>query len=170
MLTDGADAFSLIEWLIAEEGIDCFWKKTGRFVGAWTPAHLATQAKKVAMLNDAARSEATMIPRERQREEMASGTITAAWLWKVPINCIRRCPTKACSVPGEPEGFRYARGPGWRGSATVMADGAADRNVGLERHGGIPPAPDEFDVWLGMATFEAVPVALSMQMRGAARC
>src|SRR5581483_6187123 len=34
LLEDGADAFSLIERLIAEEGIDCFWKKRGRFVGA----------------------------------------------------------------------------------------------------------------------------------------
>jgi glycine/D-amino acid oxidase-like deaminating enzyme len=72
VLEDGADAFSLIERLIAEEGINCFWKKTGRFVGAWTPTHFANQAKKIAMLNDAARSEAYMIPRERQREEMAS--------------------------------------------------------------------------------------------------
>jgi glycine/D-amino acid oxidase-like deaminating enzyme len=72
VLADGADAFSLIERLIAEENIGCFWNKTGRFVGAWTPAHYATQAKKVAMLNDAARSAAYMIPRERQREEMAS--------------------------------------------------------------------------------------------------
>ena len=72
MLADGADAFSLIERLIAEEGIACHWKKTGRFVGAWTPAHYASQAKKVALLNDAARSEAYMVPRERQREEIAS--------------------------------------------------------------------------------------------------
>ena len=33
---------------------------------------LASQAKKIALLNDAARSEAYMVPRERQREEMAS--------------------------------------------------------------------------------------------------
>jgi glycine/D-amino acid oxidase-like deaminating enzyme len=72
VLADGADAFSLIERLIIEEGIDCHWKKTGRFVGAWTPAHYAGQAKKIALLNDAARSEAYMVPRERQREEMAS--------------------------------------------------------------------------------------------------
>ena len=58
VLADGADAFSLIERLIAEESIDCYWKKTGRFVGAWTPAHYATQAKKIALLNEAARSEA----------------------------------------------------------------------------------------------------------------
>jgi glycine/D-amino acid oxidase-like deaminating enzyme len=72
VLMDGADAFSLIERLIAEEGIECDWKKTGRFVGAWTPTHYASQAKKIALLNDAARSEAYMIPRERQREEIAS--------------------------------------------------------------------------------------------------
>src|SRR5205809_52773 len=32
LLADAADAFSLIERLIAEEGIDCFWMKRGRFV------------------------------------------------------------------------------------------------------------------------------------------
>jgi glycine/D-amino acid oxidase-like deaminating enzyme len=72
VLEDGADAFSLVERLIAEHAIDCSWQKTGRFVGAWTPTHFANQSKKVALLNEAARSEATMIPRERQREEMAS--------------------------------------------------------------------------------------------------
>jgi glycine/D-amino acid oxidase-like deaminating enzyme len=72
VLADGADAFGLIERLIAEEGIACHWQKTGRFVGAWTPAHFASQAKKIAQLNDTARSDAYMVPRERQREEMAS--------------------------------------------------------------------------------------------------
>ena len=32
LLSDGADAFSLIERLIAEERIECFWQKRGRFV------------------------------------------------------------------------------------------------------------------------------------------
>ena len=72
MLADGADAFGLIERLIAEEGIDCHWKKTGRFVGAWTPAHYAAQQKSVALLNGAAKSDAVMVPRARQREEIAS--------------------------------------------------------------------------------------------------
>ena len=72
VLADGADAFSLIERLIAEEGIDCHWRKTGRFVGAWTPAHYAGQARKIVLLNAAAKSEAYMVPRARQREEMAS--------------------------------------------------------------------------------------------------
>jgi len=72
VLTDGSDAFALIERLINEENIDCHWKKTGRFVGAWTPKHFAAQAAKVALLNDAAASGAYVIPRERVREEMAS--------------------------------------------------------------------------------------------------
>ncbi len=72
VLADGSDAFTLIERLITEESIDCHWQKHGRFVGAWTPKHNAAQAKKVALLNEAAKSDAFMVPRERQREEMAS--------------------------------------------------------------------------------------------------
>lgn len=72
VLADGSDAFALIERLIEEEGINCHWDKAGRFVGAWTPSHYAAQAKKIALLNDVAKSQAYMIPRERQREEMAS--------------------------------------------------------------------------------------------------
>jgi glycine/D-amino acid oxidase-like deaminating enzyme len=72
VLADAADAFTLIEQLIVEENIQCFWKKTGRFVGAWTPKHYASQAKRVDRLNQAARSDSYMLPRERQREEIGS--------------------------------------------------------------------------------------------------
>lgn len=72
LLSDASDAFSLVERLIAEEGIDCHWMKHGRFVGAWTPKHYAYQAGRLAALNDAAQSGAAMVPRERQREEIAS--------------------------------------------------------------------------------------------------
>jgi glycine/D-amino acid oxidase-like deaminating enzyme len=72
LVAAGAEAFELIEQLIAEEGIACHWKKNGRFVGAWTPAHYEAQAKKMALLNDVANAGAYMVPRERQREEMAS--------------------------------------------------------------------------------------------------
>jgi glycine/D-amino acid oxidase-like deaminating enzyme len=72
LLSDAADAFGLIERLIAEEGIDCHWQKTGRFAGAWTPKHYAAQAARVDKLNAAAKSECRMVPREHQREEMAS--------------------------------------------------------------------------------------------------
>ena len=47
LLSDASDAFSLIERLIDEERIDCFWQKRGRFVGAWTPRHYAAQEKRL---------------------------------------------------------------------------------------------------------------------------
>jgi glycine/D-amino acid oxidase-like deaminating enzyme len=72
MLSDASDAYSLIDRLIEREAIECFWQKQGRFVGAWTPKHYAAQAAKVAVLNSAAGSGSFMIPRERQREEIAS--------------------------------------------------------------------------------------------------
>jgi glycine/D-amino acid oxidase-like deaminating enzyme len=72
LLASGSDAFSLIESLIEREKIDCFWEKRGRFVGAWTPRDYDAQAKRVAALNDAAASGSYMLPRERQREEIAS--------------------------------------------------------------------------------------------------
>ncbi|MGH7112221.1 MAG: NAD(P)/FAD-dependent oxidoreductase [Stellaceae bacterium] len=71
-MADAADAFALVERLIAEEGIACFWEQRGRFVGAWARSHFTAQAKKLSLLNGAAQSGATMVPRERQREEIAS--------------------------------------------------------------------------------------------------
>src|SRR5207253_10221374 len=44
LLSDAADAFALIDRLIDEEQIDCFWEKRGRFVGAWTRTHFETQS------------------------------------------------------------------------------------------------------------------------------
>jgi len=72
ILASGHDAFGLIETLIEREKIDCFWEKKGRFVGAWTPNDYKFQESRVANLNAGANSGAYMVPRERQREEMAS--------------------------------------------------------------------------------------------------
>ena len=72
MLADASDAFALIDRLIEEEGIACFWEKPGRFVGAWTKKHFDAQTHRLAVLNAAAQSAAYMVPRERQREEIAS--------------------------------------------------------------------------------------------------
>jgi glycine/D-amino acid oxidase-like deaminating enzyme len=72
MLSDAYDAFALVERLIDEEQIGCFWQKRGRFVGAWTPAHFAYQETRLKNLNDNAQSGAYMVPRERQRDEIAS--------------------------------------------------------------------------------------------------
>jgi glycine/D-amino acid oxidase-like deaminating enzyme len=72
ILGDAGDAFTLIDRLIGEEHIECHWEKPGRFVGAWTSRHFAAQQRRLALLNEAAQSQAYMVPRERQREEIAS--------------------------------------------------------------------------------------------------
>src|SRR6516165_8894780 len=72
ILSDAADAFGLIDRLIDEEQIACFWEKPGRFVGAWARRHYDAQSHRLAVLNAAAQSGAYMVPRERQREEIAS--------------------------------------------------------------------------------------------------
>ncbi len=72
ILGDAAQAYSYIERFIAEEGIDCHWKRTGRFIGAWTPAHYEAQARTVESLNSGAASGSYMVPRERLREEIAN--------------------------------------------------------------------------------------------------
>ena len=72
MLSDAADAFSLIERIIEREKIACFWEKRGRFVGAWAPRHYDALARRVELLNRAANSGCAMLPRARQREEIAS--------------------------------------------------------------------------------------------------
>jgi glycine/D-amino acid oxidase-like deaminating enzyme len=72
LLSDAGDAYALIDRLIDEEKIDCFWEKSGRFVGAWTRKHYDRQARRLAIFNSAAQSGAYMLPRERQREEIAS--------------------------------------------------------------------------------------------------
>lgn len=72
LLASASDAFTLIDTLIGREKIDCSWEKRGRFVGAWTPSDYKVQAKRVDTLNDAADAGCYMVPRARQREEMAS--------------------------------------------------------------------------------------------------
>ena len=72
MLAEAGAAYAHLENLITREGIDCFYARTGRFVGAHTPAAYEAQAKRVEALNRLAESEAYMVPRDRQHEEIAS--------------------------------------------------------------------------------------------------
>ena len=72
ILSDAGDAFALIDRLINEEKMACFWEKPGRFVGAWARKHYDAQSRRLTLLNSMAQSGAYMVPRERQREEIAS--------------------------------------------------------------------------------------------------
>ena len=109
LLSDASDAFGLIDRLIEEEKIDCFWEKPGRFVGAWTRKHFDAQARRLAVLNSAAQSGAYMVPRERQREEIASdyyyggmvversGKLHPALYYKGLLDACRRRDVPVCA-------------------------------------------------------------------------
>ena len=124
LLADAADAFSLVERLIAEERIECHWQKRGRFVGAWTPAHFAYQERRLASLNDAAHSGAFMVPRERQREEIASdyyyggmvversASLHPALYYRGLLDACRRRGVAVCAA-AEVRGIAR-HGAGWR--------------------------------------------------------
>jgi len=71
-LNDAVDAFSNIENLIADNKINCGWTKSGYFLGAWCQSHYDAMAKKVQFLSDEVKSDASMVPRERQRDEIGS--------------------------------------------------------------------------------------------------
>ncbi len=124
LLSDASDAFSLIERLIEEERIDCFWQKRGRFVGAWTLKHYTAQEKRLKSLNEAALSGAYMVPRERQREEIASdyyhggmvversASLHPALYYKGLLDACRR---RAITICAETSVDRITRdGSGWR--------------------------------------------------------
>jgi glycine/D-amino acid oxidase-like deaminating enzyme len=136
LLSDAADAFSLIERLIAEEDIQCFWQQRGRFVGAWTPQHFAYQEKRLANLNDAAQSGASMVPRERQREEIASdyyyggmvversASLHPALYYKGLLDACRRRGIAVCAEAAVEQ--IAATGAGWRVETTRGTVAAGD--------------------------------------------
>ena len=124
LLSDASDAFALIERLILEEGIECDWQKRGRFVGAWTPAHYAAQEKRLEGLNDNAQSGASMVPRERQRDEIASdyyyggmvversASLHPALYYKGLLDACRRRGVTICAEAAVEKITR--NGAGWR--------------------------------------------------------
>src|SRR6516162_3130770 len=143
MLSDAADAFGLIDRLIDEEQIACFWEKPGRFVGAWARRHYDAQLHRLAMLNAAAQSGAYMVPRERQREEIASdyyfggmvversGKLHPALYYKGLLDASRRRGVPVCAraavtrIVREGRGWRVetARGPLSAGDVVVATNG-----------------------------------------------
>ena len=53
LLVGGTESMNNLENLIERENLDCHYVRCGRFVGAYTPAHFAGMASKVAHLNAA---------------------------------------------------------------------------------------------------------------------
>ena len=72
MLRDASESLDQVETVIQREGIECHWRRSGRFIGAYTPRHYAELEKKAGTYNETAGAGTRMIPRERQGEEIAS--------------------------------------------------------------------------------------------------
>ena len=72
LLTDAAASFDCLEAIIAREHIQCWYERSGRFVGAYAVGHYETLARRVEILNRHTDAGASVVPRERQREEIAS--------------------------------------------------------------------------------------------------
>ena len=70
MIEEAAESYQHLEDVIERENIDCFYRRSGRFVGAHCPSAYAKLERRVDELNAHADSGAEMIPRERQREEL----------------------------------------------------------------------------------------------------
>ncbi len=72
LLHDGAESMTAIEDIVAREGIQAHYVRNGRFLGAFTPTHYRDLEAKVDDFNTHAGVGATMLPKERQREAIAS--------------------------------------------------------------------------------------------------
>src|SRR5437899_12939734 len=150
ILSDASDAFALIDRLIDEEKIACFWEKPGRFVGAWTKKHFDAQTRRLAGLNAAAQSGAHMAARERQREEIASdyyfggmvversGKLHPALYYKGLLEACRRRGVPVCAKAAV-TGVRRT-GTAWRVETSRGAVSAGDVVIATNGYtGGLTP-------------------------------
>ena len=151
LLSDASDGFALIDRLIEEEKIDCSWEKPGRFVGAWAKRHFEWQSQRLAVLNASAQSGAYMVPRGRQREEMASdyyfggmvversGKLHPALYYKGLLKACRRRDVTVCA---EAAVSRIGRaGIGWRVETSRGAVSAGDVVIATNGYtGSLTPA------------------------------
>ncbi|MCB1740950.1 MAG: FAD-binding oxidoreductase [Gammaproteobacteria bacterium] len=72
LMGESRQAFDLVGDLVEREAIDCHYQQTGRMVGAITPAHFEKFRARAETINRLTDAGASVLPRERLREEMDS--------------------------------------------------------------------------------------------------
>jgi glycine/D-amino acid oxidase-like deaminating enzyme len=72
LVREAAGSFAFLEDTIAREGIACHYRRTGRFVAAWTKAHYAAMAGRAPWLSEVTGGAVTMLPPERMAEELGT--------------------------------------------------------------------------------------------------
>jgi glycine/D-amino acid oxidase-like deaminating enzyme len=72
IIDEGARSFTFLEELIAREKIECHYKRTGRYLAAYSPKHYAELGERAKLLRETTGMATALVPRERQREEIGS--------------------------------------------------------------------------------------------------
>jgi glycine/D-amino acid oxidase-like deaminating enzyme len=72
LVEEAARSWPFLEELIAREGLACHYRRTGRFIGAHCPKAHAALARRADELRELTGMPVTVVPRERQREEVGS--------------------------------------------------------------------------------------------------
>jgi glycine/D-amino acid oxidase-like deaminating enzyme len=70
LLTEAAEAFERLGQVIEREGIDCHYRRSGRFVAACTRAQYRALEHKAKGLDPSGAARIRMVPEERQRAEI----------------------------------------------------------------------------------------------------
>lgn len=72
LMGESRQAFDLVGELIEREDIHCHYQVSGRMVGAYTPEHFRKLPARAEIINRLTDADATVIPRSRISEEIAS--------------------------------------------------------------------------------------------------
>lgn len=72
LLSESLAAYEFIKTLVDREGIQCHLERRGRFVGAYSKAHIPELFKKAEFLNRVLQLDASVISAEEQRSEIGS--------------------------------------------------------------------------------------------------
>jgi glycine/D-amino acid oxidase-like deaminating enzyme len=139
LVREGAGSFGFLEDTIAREGIACHYRRTGRFVAAWTKAHYDAMAKRAPWLAEVTGGTVTMLPPERMREELGTehyrggmvvemaGALHPALYVQGLAAAARRAGaslvdgTRVAGIAREGDGFRIATARGVLKARAVLA-------------------------------------------------
>lgn len=69
---EAAGTLTFLEELLAREGIDCAYRRSGRFVAAWTPKHYRAMEDRAPRLAEITGGFVRMLPAARVQEELGS--------------------------------------------------------------------------------------------------
>ena len=72
LMREAAGSLGFIEDLIAREQIDCAYRRSGRFVAAWTRRHLVGMEGRAAWLAELTGAPVSVLPKSRMREELGT--------------------------------------------------------------------------------------------------